>query len=207
MFWRRTGEQKFYEILRAEAENAVEAASLLHDLLEEPSRFPEIGPAIKDLESRGDRYTHDLFALLNKSRVTPVRREDLATMAVAIDSVVDGMEAAAARIGIYQVTETDRYLKSFGQTLRAMAGELVASIDLLAGGKLHQLHDRAIQINLLENQGDETLRGGLTSLYEKAGEDPVRFVTMKEIYETLEEATDRVEDVSNILEGVMMRRF
>jgi uncharacterized protein len=205
MIFQNNKDQEFYRLLRAKAENAVDTANLLSQLLSEPQRHPELCPAIKELESKGDHFTHDLFALINKSFITPLEREDLATLAVALDSVVDAMEAAAARIAIYKVSQTDRFLKAFAQILRSQATELVASIDLLAGHKLLQIRERAFQINVLENQGDEMLRSALSSLFDEAKADPVRFITMKEIYETLEEATDEVETVANTLEGVVMK--
>jgi uncharacterized protein Yka (UPF0111/DUF47 family) len=205
VLFQNSKDQQFFHLLRAKAENAVETANLLNQLLNEPSRAPELCPAIKELESRGDRYTHDLFALINKTFVTPLEREDLAALGVALDSVVDAMEAAAARIGIYKLAQSDKILKSFGQILRSQAAELVAAVDLLAGSKLMQIRERAFQINMLENQGDELLRTGLSALYEQAAQDPVRFITVKEIYETLEQATDEVESVANTLEGVIMK--
>jgi len=205
MLFQNSKDQQFFDLLRAKAENAVETADLLNQLLNEPSRAPELCPAIKELESKGDRFTHDLFALINKTFVTPLEREDLAALGVIMDSVVDAMEAAAARIGIYKVSKTDKFLKSFGQILRAQAAELVAAIDLLAGKRLLQIRERAFQINVLENQGDELLRASLMDLFETAQTDPIRFITMKEIYETLEEATDEAEGVANTLEGVVMK--
>ncbi len=205
MLFQSSKDQEFFRLLRAGAENAVQTANLLSQLLGEPGRSAELVPAIKDLEKKGDRITHDLFALINKTFVTPLEREDLAALAVAIDSVVDSMEAAAARIQIYKVKETDRFLKDFGNVLKAQSAQLVASIDLVAGNKLLQIHDRAVQINQLENQADEILREGLATLFDQAENNPVRFITMKEIYETLEGATDDAEDVANTLEGVVMK--
>lgn len=205
MLFGNSKDQHFYQILRKATENAVETASMLSKLLENPALYPELGPVIKGLESKGDEYTHSLFGLINKSFVTPLEREDLATLGVSVDSVVDAMEAAAARIGIYKVRQSDRHLKAFAQILRAQATELVASIDLLAGGKLLQIRERAFQINVLENHGDDQLRMALSELFDEAQDNPVRFITMKEIYETLEEATDQVESVANILEGVIMK--
>lgn len=205
MLFGNSKDQQFYEILRKAAENAVDTAAMLSKLLEDPTQHPTLVPAIKGLESKGDEYTHQLFGLINKTFVTPLEREDLAALGVAIDSVVDAMEAAAARIGIYKVKESDRHLKAFAQILRAQATELVASIDLLAGGKLLQIRERAFQINVLENHGDEQLRMALSELFDSAQANPVRFITMKEIYETLEDATDQVEAVANTLEGVIMK--
>lgn len=205
MLFGKAKDQQFFQLLRAAAENTVAVATAVNELLNDPKRYPELGPAVKELESKGDRLTHDMFALINKSFSTPLERQDLASIAVDIDSVVDAMEAAVARIGIYKVRDTDRFLKAFGHILRSQATELVASIDLVAGSKYLQIHDRAVQINLLENQGDETLRAALSALFEQAPADPIRFITMKEIYETLEEATDRAEDVANTLEGVVMK--
>lgn len=198
-------DQQFYQLLRQAADNAVETATLLGQLLNEPERFPELGPVIKDLESKGDNYTHQLFNLINKTFVTPLEREDLASIGTSIDSVVDAMEAASARIGIYRVKQSDKFLKAFAQILKAMTTELVAAIDLLAGNKLKQIHDTTIRINQLENQGDDQLRLGLSSLFDSPDGNAIRFLTMKEIYETLEVATDRVEDVADTLEGVVMK--
>lgn len=205
MLFGNSKDQLFYEILRKAAENAVETAAKLSVLLEDPTQYPTLVPVIKELESKGDHYTHQLFGLINKTFVTPLEREDLAALGVAIDSVVDAMEAAAARIGIYKVRESDRHLKAFAQILRAQATELVSAIDLLAGGKLLQIRERAFQINVLENHGDDQLRTALSELYDGAQANPIRFITMKEIYETLEEATDQVEAVANTLEGVIMK--
>jgi predicted phosphate transport protein (TIGR00153 family) len=205
VLFQSTKDQEFFRLLRSAAENSVAAANLIDQLAADPRRSSELGPAIKELESKGDRYTHQLFTLINQTFVTPLEREDLAALAVAIDSVVDAMEAAAARISIYKVTQSDRILRAFGQILRSQTAELVAAIDLVAGKRLLQIRDRAVQINLLENQGDEMLRTGLSELFDQAAGDPIRFITMKEIYETLEEATDRAEDVANTLEGVVMK--
>lgn len=198
--------QQFYELLRQATENAAQAAAMLGRLLEDPALFSELGPAIKDLESKGDELTHSLFERINKTFATPLERGDLAALGVAIDSVVDAMEAAAARIGIYRVQNSDKHFRAFAQILRAQATELVAAIDLLAGGKLFDIGERIRQINTLENHGDDELRLALSELYDQAASDPIRFVTMKEIYETLEEATDQVETVANTLEGVIMKR-
>lgn len=198
--------QQFYELLRQATENAAQTAAMLGRLLEDPALYSELGPAIKDLESKGDELTHSLFERINKTFATPLERGDLATLGVAIDSVVDQMEAAAARIGIYRVQQSDKHFRAFAQILRAQATELVAAIDLLAGGKLFDIKERIRQINTLENHGDDELRLALSELYDQGASDPIRFVTMKEIYETLEEATDQVEAVANTLDGVIMKR-
>lgn len=205
MLFGNSKDQQFYDLLRLAAENAVETATLLGRLLENPALVGELGPAIKALESKGDEYTHKIFSLINKTFVTPLEREDLAALGVAIDTVVDAMEAAAARISIYRVQSSDKHLRAFAQILRAQATELVSSIDLLAGGKLLQIRERAFQINTLENHGDEQLRLALHELYDESPANPIRFITMKEIYETLEDATDQVEAVANTLEGVIMK--
>lgn len=205
MLFQSSKDQEFFRLLRAGAENSVEAANRLAQLLAEPAQSAELVPLIKELEKKGDRITHDLFSLINKTFVTPLEREDLAALATAIDSVVDSMEAAAARIGIYRVQESDRFLKEFGNVLRAQCAQLVAAIDLVAGNKLLQIHDRTVQLNQLENQADEILRESLATLFDQSADNPVRFITMKEIYETLEGATDRAEDVANTLEGVVMK--
>lgn len=205
MFFPNSRDQQFYNLLRDSADNIAEMANTLNQLLLEPSRYPEAWPTMKEMESKGDDVTHNLFALLNKTFVTPLEREDLATIGLGMDDVADTMEAAASRIAIYRIKESDKYFKAFGQILRAQAAELVAAVDKLAGRKMLQISDHTFQINVLENQGDELLRSGLSELFEHAHNDPIRFITMKEIYETLEDATDKAEDVADILEGVVMK--
>lgn len=205
MFFKNSKDEQFFKLLRNAAENSVDAANLLNQLLIEPSRCEELTPRIKELEKKGDNFTHDLFALINKSFITPLEREDLVDIAVAIDSVVDGMEAAAARIQIYKVTESDRFLKEFGEIIRQQCALLVAAVDLAAGNKLDAIHDRLVQINQLENQGDEVLRAGLSFRFENAAADPISFIVMRELYDTLEGTTDKAEDVANTLEGVVMK--
>lgn len=198
--------QQFYQLLREATENAAEVAGLLGRLLEEPVHVGNLGPEIKQLESKGDDLTHRLFELIHRTFATPLERADLAALGVAIDNVVDAMEAAAARVGIYRLSSSDKHLRAFAQILRAQATELVAAIDLLAGGKLLEIRDRIRQINTLENHGDEELRLALSELYDRSQSDPLQFITMKEIYEMLERATDEVETVANTLEGVIMKR-
>lgn len=198
--------QQFYQVLRAATENAAEVTSLLGRLLEEPATVGSLAPEIKQLESKGDDLTHKLFELMHKTFATPLDRADLAALGVAIDNVVDAMEAAAARVAIYRLAASDKHLRAFAQILRAQATELVAAIDLLAGGKLLEIRDRIRQINTLENHGDDELRLALSGLMDRSTSDPIQFITMKEIYEMLEQATDEVEKVANTLEGVIMKR-
>lgn len=199
-------DQKFFDYLRDAVENASAVAKHMEQLLANPARYAEIAPVVKQLESKGDHLTKDLFTLLHKSFMTPLEREDIAALAVRIDSVVDLMEAVAARIAIYQIKESDRFLKEFAQLLAFQTAELVGAIDLVAGKKMLPIRERTAKIVQLEEQGDEVLRGGLQAIFEVGATNPVRFITMKEIYETLEEATDKAKEVAVTLEGIVMKQ-
>ncbi|MGE5591394.1 MAG: DUF47 domain-containing protein [Bacillota bacterium] len=206
MLFRSSKGHQFFHLLKSATENVAETARMVSELCAQPSRFAELGPVVKDLESKGDQYTADLFELIHKTYVTPLESEDLAALARAIDSAVDSMEAAAARTGIYQVQDSDEHLRAFGDVLMAQAAELVEAVDLLSRKRLHEVHQRVLQVRTLENRADQIFRDALSALYEQARHDPVRFVTMKEIYEALEDATDLAKSVGTTLDAVVMKQ-
>lgn len=186
------------------AQNLVESAQTFSQLSQDMSRSGEYAARLKDLEKRGDRYTHDLITLLNKLFVTPLDREDILRLAVVLDDVVDGLEAAASRVFIYRIDEDNRYIREFASLILNQAEEIVLAMHRLQGKELLRIRENAVQINVLENQGDDLLRESLANLlnYEH---DPIRIIKLKEILEMLETVTDRAEDVANALESVVMK--
>ncbi|BDG58923.1 DUF47 domain-containing protein [Caldinitratiruptor microaerophilus] len=197
-------DRQFFSLLRDAAQNLAESAQVFWDLSQATGRADEYAARLKDLEKRGDRYTHDLITLLNKLFVTPLDREDILRLAVVLDDVVDGLEAAASRIFIYRVDEDNRYIREFASLIMGQAEEVVQAVERLQTKDLLRIRENAVQINVLENQGDDLLREALANLLNHE-QDPVRIIKLKEIFETLETVTDRAEDVANALESVVMK--
>jgi uncharacterized protein len=204
MLFSSSNDRRFFALLRESAENMVEVAQIFSEAIENLDRSREYAIRLKDLEKKGDRFTHDLITLLNKMFVTPLEREDIFQLAVRLDDVVDGIEATASRLSIYRIRHSDQYIREFARIIQSQVSEIVVSIELLEKKELLKIRENTVQINVLENQGDEVLRAALGNLFETE-KDPIHLIKLKEIYETLETATDRAEDVANTLEGVVMK--
>lgn len=204
MFFSSKRDRQFYALLNDAAQNLLECSQLFSYLIENLSESRELAARLKDLEKRGDRYTHDLITLLNKLFVTPLDREEILSLAVEIDDVVDGLEAAASRLHIYRITHTDPHIKEFAAVIHKQAEEIVEAIHRLEQKDLLRMRENAVQINVLENQADEVLRQALGELFDTV-DDPKTIIKLKEIYETLEQVTDKAEDVANALESVVMK--
>jgi predicted phosphate transport protein (TIGR00153 family) len=157
---------------------------------------------IKDIEHICDRLTHDIVVQLNRTFVTPLDREDIHALASSLDDVMDAIDAAAAVIRLYKI-----------QHVRSGARRLVDivcdAVDLIAEG-MAALEQRdgvlelAARISQLEHEADRVHQDAIVGLFDQE-RDPIAVIKWKEIYDFLEAATDRCEDVANVLEGVMVK--
>lgn len=204
MLFESSKEKQFFVLLSNACQNVAESARVYVQMAEQMDQVGEYAVKLKSLEKTGDKFTHDIIALLNKLFSTPLDREDILTLAVKIDDVVDGLEAAAARMRLYKIQSTNRFLQGFAHLILSQAQEMVNALEKLQTKNLAGIRENTMQINVLENQGDDLLREALEDLFEHAT-DPVMIIKLKEIYETLETVTDRAEDVANVLEGVVMK--
>lgn len=204
LFFTGQRDQQFFQLLMEAARNVAATAREFSDLSSDLAQARERSTYFKDLERKGDRYTHDLITLLNKLFVTPFDREDILALTVKIDDLVDGLEAAVSRVGIYRIEGHDRFVSEFAAIIQSQAEEIVLSMHRLQGKELLKIRENTVQINILENQADDLLREALGRLFDNET-DPVRILKLKEVYETLETVTDRAEDVANILESVVMK--
>ena len=204
MFFTSQRDREFYDLIENAARNAHEMAELLFHAVDDLAHIAEHARRAKELESRGDEFTHRVIELLNRTFVTPLEREDLFALAVTIDDVADEIEAAMSRMAIYDLTAGNGYLKRLAGIVKDCTGQIREGVTLLRKRNLGKIRDYAVRLNELENDADSTLREALAELFRETT-DAVRIIKLKEIYETLEEATDFCEDVANTLESVAMR--
>ncbi len=197
-------DKQFFTLLTSSARVLTETAAEFARLAEQPERTAELAVKIKALEKKGDDSTHEIISLLNRLFITPLEREDILTLAVRLDDVTDGLEAAAARIHLFKLNSRNRFFVEFGKLIAAQAAQILAATQRLEGKDLQQIRENTKQINLLENDGDELLRQSLEELFDNE-KDAIMIIKLKEIYETLESVTDRAEDVANALESVVMK--
>jgi len=196
--------KQFFDFFEQHAQKTLEAAKLLQAMLASPSDLPDRARRIKEVEHEGDGITHKAVETLHKTFVTPIDRGDIHRLITRLDDILDLIDATSERVWLYgihtvdpdAVQLSDVLVEAVTQVTRAMSG-------------LRNLKDRDAlieickEINRLENEGDTLLRSALARLF-NGERDPITIIKMKELYDFLEDAVDRCEDVANILEGVAL---
>ena len=201
-------DERFYDYFNQAASNAAEAASLLLDLIEDYSDVKQKVKRLSQVEQRGDEITHQIFNALNRTFVTPLDREDIRNLASTIDDFVDAIEDVAYRMWIYRIDQPSEPARALVQLISAQARNLAEAVP-----KMERMKDSAelkrliVAINAQENEADDVFFGALSTLYDGVTDVPalVKAIRWGELYQELEEATDRGEDVANTLEGIMLK--
>ena len=195
-------ERRFFDDFISLAGELRSGAHLLKEMLAGAQPDMEKAEAIKDIEHVCDRKTHEIVARLNLTVATPLDREDIHALASSLDDVMDAIDAAAAVIRLYKI-----------QQVRAGARRLVVivcdAVDrvveaLTALEKRDGVLELAARISQLEHEADRVHQDAIVGLFEQE-RDPIAVMKWKEIYDFLEAATDRCEDVANLLEGVVLK--
>ena len=197
--------EEFFDLFDQSAENLREGARMLQDLLD---NYQDVGAKIKrieELEHKGDTLTHETIERLNRIFVTPIDREDIHAIAEQLDDVMDLMDSAAYRLYLYQIPEPTPASRAAADVLVRMVDEVALAVKALRNlKKPREILDRCVHINTLENEADKILHKGLAALF-RDHQDPILIIKWKEIYERLEDATDKCEDIANVLEGVVLK--
>jgi predicted phosphate transport protein (TIGR00153 family) len=200
--------EQFFTLFQEEARNVVAAAQSLLDLLEHFVEVERKVRRLRDLEQRGDELTHHLFAALNRTFVTPLHREDIRNLTNALDTFVDYLEEAARRMQLYQITQPTEPARQLGRLINQQATIIAEAMPLLESAKQREaVLYSTIELNRLENEADEVLSQALATLYDGATDIPavVQALHWGELYQLLEDATDRAEDVADTLEAIVLK--
>ncbi len=201
------GEQ-FFEYFHKAAANATDAAHLLLDLVENYSDVERKVRKLRDLEHRGDEITHHVFNALNSTFVTPLDREDIRDLARELDNFVDFIEEAARRMYLYRIEAPSARALVLARIISEQAESLAKAIPMLEHAKQSEVVlQHSIEINRLENEADEELSQALAALYDGATDIPslIKAIRWGELYQLLEDATDRAEDVADTLEAIVLK--
>ena len=197
-------EVKYFDHFSKASQNLLEGARLLQKLLENCENIEDQVAQITEIEHQGDFIVHEVNDLLPRTLITPIDIEDIQSLISAVDDALDAVHAAAQRVQIYQVTEVKKPAKRLAGLIVESAQELDAAIRLMNDKKNYpQVRQRIVQINTLENTGDRVLNEGLSNLVSHRS-DIFDFIRWKEIYELLEDATDRIEDAGDTIQRVII---
>lgn len=164
--------------------------------------YREYSQRIKGLEHACDELTHTISTKLNKSFITPFDREDIYMMSSALDDIVDLIDDAARAIIDFDVHEIKPYAREFAGVIERMAEQLREIVSILKKPK--NITQRLVEIHRLENEGDDIYHAAIAQLFHEE-HDPLTVLKWKEIYEKLEAAVDRCENVANIIESVIIK--
>jgi predicted phosphate transport protein (TIGR00153 family) len=198
------GEVKFYDYFDLASENLLDCSKLLLALLDHPENLDEQVAQITAVEHRGDFLVHEVTNLLPRTLITPIDPDEIFRLISALDDAIDAIQAAAVRIQIYQISNMREPACRLGDLIVQSAVQLDQAIKGLRDKKLYdKIRACIVEINTLENSGDQVLEEGLVSLVAHR-EDVFEFLSWKEVYELLEAATDRIEDAGDVIQRVMI---
>ncbi|MDZ7270474.1 MAG: DUF47 family protein [candidate division KSB1 bacterium] len=196
--------EQFFEMFTQAAANIQEAATLLVQMIESGEDAERYGRLIKELEHKGDKLTHEIINKLNRTFVTPFDREDIYALCRALDDVIDLIDSAADRIYLFELTKPGEDAVRLAQIIAEASAEIVRGVALLRHPAQMCVH--CVEINRLENEGDRVFRHGLAKLFRNCCE-PMELIKLKDLYHDLELATDRCEDVANVLEAISVKNL
>jgi predicted phosphate transport protein (TIGR00153 family) len=196
-------ERQFFTLFRENAANLKEGVRLLAVLLHsERTEFAGYHKQLRDLEHRADEVTHRVNQELNRTFITPFDREDIYSLASALDDVIDLAEEIADTIVLDCIESINPPAQEMGNILQQIADELFEAFDKLESRKDMTRH--WVRIHDLENQADRITRSAIGDLFVN-GKDPIYVIKWKDVYALLEKTVDRTEDVANILEAVTIK--
>ena len=198
-------EEKFFDLFKKDAENLKKGVEVLQDLVDNYVDVEKKYEKIKEIEHHGDNITHDIFIKLRETFITPLEREDIHELASGLDDVLDCIEGVASRLNFFKIPEPPEELKKLVDIIDQAVHQIYEAISHLE--KLEHVHLFCQEINTLENQADTICQEATAKLFQKTEkvEQLKDLIKLKEIYNRLEIAADRCEDVANVIEGISIK--
>jgi uncharacterized protein Yka (UPF0111/DUF47 family) len=202
--WFLPREEDFFGLFERHAALTVEGAQEMRRLVQGDQDIQALAARIKVLEHETDVITHTCVERLHKTFVTPLDRDDIHQLITRMDDIMDYIESASAAVMLYELTDMTPPARALADVLvRSTEAVAVAVAGLNNLKRADAILNACIEVNRLENEGDEILRSALADLF-RGAKDPLLVLKWKEVYEALENATDRCEDVANVIEGLVL---
>jgi len=194
----------FFEMFEKAALNVNRGATSLVEMMDNFGVAEVKAKEIYEAEQEGDMLTHEVLRRLNKTFITPLDREDIHSLISRLDDVLDLIWASADRAVLFKLNNPLPEAAELAKTLHETTEIITKAISCLKGKKYSYIQEYCIEINRLENRGDRIFREGLVKLFDNI-KDPIIVIKWKEVYEHLEDASDKCEDVANILESIVLK--
>jgi len=195
-------EERFYDDFTAMAEQIRVGAVLLDEMLAPDKPIWDKADEIKEVEHKCDFLTHEIIQRLNRTFVTPLDREDIHALARSLDDVMDAIDASAAIVRLYRIDSVRTGARELAKLVRDSVEQVVCAMRALE--KRKGVAECAVEINRLENEADRAHQAAVQALFNDET-NAITVIKWKEVLDFLEQATDRCEDVANVLEGVVVK--
>lgn len=196
-------EDEYFTLFSQMTEKIQEAANTLVEMMQANySDFEDFSKRIKKSEHDCDELTHRITTKLNKSFITPFDREDIYALSVALDDVCDYIDAGARAVVMYNIQEINDFAKHLAKVIQGLAIEINSAVSMLK--KPTNMNQHIVEIHRLENEADDVYFRAIGDLFQN-GVDALQIIKLKELYEILENATDRCESVATIIESVILK--
>ena len=198
----RPADTVFYDFFTSSAAHLVDGAALLAEMLGDGNDRAAIASRMRDAEHAADETTHQIIRRVNTTFVTPFDREDIYSLASALDDVMDFMEEAVDLTLLYEVAKLPKELARQVEVIQRCADLTAQSMPRLR--TMQDLEEYWIEINRLENLGDKSYRRILAKLFSGKYE-ALEVLKLKDIVDSLEAAIDAFERVANIVEQIAVK--
>lgn len=205
MPWLVKSEEAFFDMFERATKNLVACVQVFTETVKDFRQLEKGVQKLDDLEHEGDIITHEIMDKLNRTFITPIDRDDIHAIAAGVDDVLDLTEEVADRIYLYKLDKPTDYLVQMAQILEQSVLEVAKAITSLRDLKRpRRILDYTIEINRLENEGDMLLKHAMVELFDSAA-SPLEVIKWKEVYESLEKAIDKCEDMAVVIESVVVK--
>jgi predicted phosphate transport protein (TIGR00153 family) len=199
-------DKNFFKLFAMSSNNLVDISKVFSEMVNAPlERRPELLKKISDLEHVGDDITHQIFTELSSNFITPFDREDISYLASSLDDIVDYIHGSAKRLDTYKIGETSNAMKKLSEIIENSAKEIhIAVANLKDMTNVVRLREAIVRINSLENHADDIFDTAIAELFENE-KDAIRIMKIKEVLLNMETATDKCEDVANVIETIIVK--
>ncbi len=197
----------FYELFTKDAQNLVAVSQVFVELVNatETAKKDELVRKIADLEHVGDDITHSIFTALSTNFITPFDREDIHYLATSLDDIVDFIHGSATRLNLYRIEECTPAMKKLAEILEKQAKEIDIAIQNMRGmDNITRIREALVRINSLENNADDVFDEAVSNLF-LMERDAIKIIKIKEVLSNMETATDKCEDVANVIESIIIK--
>jgi hypothetical protein len=205
MFGIKPKDRTFFEMFKSSAENIMDAARILKDATAGKIPLADAAKTIKDIEHKGDKITHETIEILHRTFITPIEREDIHEIICKMDDICDLIDGAIDKMVLYEVKRVQTPAARLSEILERACSEILNVIEKFKSYKrTNEILPFCVLVNEFENEADNVHRAAIADLF-KNEKDPIEVIKWKAIYQDIETAVDKCEDVAEIIEGVVIK--